>query len=71
MYCAPEHSHHQAALCEEPEWKPVLPLPRGMARSISVQIYGFDEWWKLFTTRQLVALTTFSDLLGEVAQSVA
>ena len=41
-----------------------------MARSISVQIYGLDEWWKLFTTRQLVALTTFSDLLGEVANNV-
>ena len=69
VYCAPEHGHHQASLCEEPEWKPALPLPP-MARSISVQLYGFDEWWKLFTTRQLVALTTFSDLLGEVADCV-
>ncbi len=53
----------------EPEWKPTAPLPP-MARSISVQIYGLDEWWKLFTPRQLVALTTFSDLLGEVADNV-
>ena len=29
-----------------------------------------DEWWKLFTPRQLVALTTFSGLLGEVAEQV-
>ena len=66
VYCAPEPGHNQAAMCKDPEWKPTLPLP-SMARSISVQIYGLDEWWKLFTTRQLVALTTFSDLLGEVA----
>ena len=32
VYCAPEHSHDQAARCEEPEWKPVLPLPP-MARA--------------------------------------
>lgn len=27
--------------------------------------YGIDEWWQLFTPRQLLALTTFSDLLAE------
>ena len=40
-------------------------------RNIWIIIYGLDEWWKLFTTRQLVALTTFSDLLGEVAEQAA
>jgi len=30
--------------------------------------YGMDQWEDLFTQRQLVALTTFSDLLGEVRQ---
>ena len=33
-------------------------------------MYGLDEWWKLFTPRQLVALTTFSDLLSEVRELV-
>lgn len=32
--------------------------------------YGLDEWWKLFTPRQLTALATFSDLLDEVADHV-
>ena len=32
--------------------------------------YGLDEWWKLFTDRQLVALTTFSDLTSEVWELV-
>ena len=29
--------------------------------------YGLDEWSKLFSSRQLTALTTFSDLLPQVA----
>ena len=33
-------------------------------------VYGLNEWWKLFTPRQLVALATFSDLLSEVAVQV-
>ena len=35
-------------------------------RSISIHLYGFDCWWKLFTPRQLISLTTMSDLLKEV-----
>jgi putative DNA methylase len=37
-------------------------------RNISPRAFGLDEWWKLFTPRQLVALTTFSDLLPEVRE---
>ncbi len=33
-------------------------------------LYGMNEWHKLFTPRQLVALTTFSDLLTDVAANV-
>ena len=69
IYCPPTREHCEAAQCEEPEWKPVFPLP-SMARSISVQVYGLDEWWKLFLPRQLTALTTFSELLGKVAKRV-
>lgn len=32
--------------------------------------YGLNEWAKLFTPRQLLALTTFSDLLGEVRAEI-
>ena len=35
-----------------------------------IQLYGYDEFHKLFTDRQLVALTTFSDLVAEVRQQV-
>src|SRR3546814_11573807 len=33
--------------------------------------YGLDQWGKLFTDRQLLALITFSDLIQEVRQKVA
>jgi putative DNA methylase len=32
--------------------------------------YGLRSWWHLFTPRQLVALTTFSNLVGEAREKV-
>ncbi len=37
---------------------------------MAAPLYGLDEWWKLFTPRQLVAITTFCELLTEVFTSV-
>ena len=36
----------------------------------SSYIYGLDEWGKLFTDRQLVALKTFTDLVHEVREKI-
>ena len=33
-------------------------------------VYGLDDWAKLFTPRQTLALTTFSDLLTEVRDAI-
>ena len=52
----------------EPSWKPVGKL-MGKATD-SVPLYGMTEWAELFTDRQLVTLTTFSDLLLEVREVV-
>ncbi len=52
-------------------WRPVGNLPpRGKGLGFRVQAYGFEKWWQLFTDRQLIALTTFSDLLAEVHKRV-
>ena len=32
--------------------------------------YGLDEWWKLFTPRQLLTITTLYDLLPQVRQKI-
>ena len=68
-YCSPNTSGESRAIGEKPHWSPDASLPdKGLG--FRVQPYGLDEWWKLFTSRQLVALTTFSDLLSEVRELV-
>ena len=50
----------------EPTWKPDQPMNQESSNIVSGRGYGFFVWGDLFTNRQLAALTTFSDLLGEV-----
>ena len=58
-----------AAACDPPEWRPFGAITEN-SRYMLPPSYGMDEWWKLFTPRQLVALTTFSDLLTEAVERV-
>ncbi|MCY4135754.1 MAG: DUF1156 domain-containing protein [bacterium] len=69
-YCEAKSSDVSAAVVETPANAPSQRLDL-YPRSISIHIYGVDEYQKLFTPRQLTALTTFSDLLAEVAEQVA
>lgn len=50
----------------QPKWKPDVKL-HGKCR-VNVSNYGLDTYGDLFTPRQLVALTTFSDLVGEAIE---
>ena len=68
-YCAPCSTDTAAALAAHPRWRPEAALP-DQGLGFRVQPYGLDEWWKLYTPRQLVALTTFSDLLAEISTQV-
>ncbi|MCA0453856.1 MAG: DUF1156 domain-containing protein [Chloroflexi bacterium] len=63
-YYSPMTEHVAIAESAVPEWLPMGQLPE-KALSFRVQVYGMDEHYKLFTPRQLVALTTFSDLVAE------
>jgi putative DNA methylase len=67
VYLAPTPEHEVAALQAEPEWKPEQDLPDDPRNFWTVQ-YGLATYGDLFTDRQLVALTTFSDLVGEAMQ---
>lgn len=53
----------------EPAWTVGGPVPRHLTGG-TCAVYGLDDWSKLFTRRQMLALTTFSDLVREVAQRV-
>jgi len=48
------------------------PTPtRAMITGGVCSAYGLRSWWHLFTPRQLVALTTFSNLVGEAREKSA
>ncbi len=63
VYLPPSKEHETIARQAQPEWKPDTPL-HGKARD-QMPLYGMETFADLFTPRQLVALTTFSDLVGE------
>lgn len=64
VYIAPSCKQETIAAVAEPEEAPQSNLPT-QALGFRVQAYGMDQWKKLFTNRQLTALTTFSELVGE------
>ncbi len=66
-YLEPANDHIQLAESASPTWKPELPMPEN-PRWFSPPGYGLLNYADLFTSRQLVALTTFSDLVGEARE---
>ena len=69
VYLQPESGHELAANQAMPEWRPRQPLPND-PRAVWCPLYGLTTLAHLFTNRQLVALTTFSDLVGEATECV-
>ena len=69
MYLTPTSEHEAIAEAAEPKWAPDTNLPE-RALGFRVQEYGMNKWRDLFTPRQLVALTTFSDLVAEAMERV-
>jgi putative DNA methylase len=57
------------ALTAQPTWRPETPLPDD-PRNFWTPAYGLTTYGDLFTPRQLVALTTFSDLVQEARERV-
>jgi len=64
IYLTPQETDTQAFEKAQPSWSPELEI-NYHPRDIKTQIYGLMRYGDLFTSRQLVALTTFSDLLQE------
>jgi putative DNA methylase len=64
VYLAPTPEHEVAARKARPDWKPDVAMPEN-PRWFSPPLYGLKTYGDLFTPRQLVVLTTFSDLVGE------
>ena len=69
VYLAPTPEHEAVARQAQPEWKPEGEVPARLTGGTCVP-YGLTTFGDLFTPRQLVALTSFSDLVGEAMQQV-
>lgn len=67
VYLHPTEEQEVTANSAQPEWKPDTNLPKE-ALGFRVQNYGMTKHADLFTPRQLVALTSFSDLVGEARE---
>ncbi|WP_294484710.1 DUF1156 domain-containing protein [uncultured Mailhella sp.] len=64
IYLSPLPEHEDLARQARPTWKPSSSMPDN-PRWFSPPLYGLTTYGDLFTPRQLVALTTFSDLVQE------
>lgn len=62
VYLPPTPEMEETARQASPEWKPDCEMPK-KHRDFKPPVYGMDNLGDIFTPRQLVALTTFSDLV--------
>ena len=69
VYLAPSPEHEEAAGKAEPNWKPDCEMPT-KHRNFQPPVYGMNNLGDIFTSRQLVALTTFSDLVSETSEKI-
>ncbi|MEO5350318.1 MAG: DUF1156 domain-containing protein [Magnetococcus sp. YQC-3] len=67
VYLIPSEEQEAIAHQAQPSWRPETPLPDD-PRNFWTLNYGLTKFGDLFTPRQLVALTTFSDLVGEAIE---
>jgi putative DNA methylase len=69
VYLSPTAEIENIAKQATPEWRPETMLPNN-PRDFKTPNYGMAGFGDLFTPRQLVALTTFSDLAQEVREKI-
>jgi putative DNA methylase len=69
LYLPPTNSQELAAAVKRPEDIPDAEMPNS-PRWFSPPAYGMKDYVDLFTNRQLTALCTFSDLVGEARQHI-
>jgi len=69
IYLSPNKDHQEVASQAEPSWKPEMALVPN-SRHITPYIYGITKHSDLFTSRQLTALVTFSNLVNEVRENI-
>ncbi|WP_046663840.1 DUF1156 domain-containing protein [Microcystis aeruginosa] len=69
IYLSPNSEHEAIAKSAKPTWYPDAQISDDR-RSMFTPLYGLTHFHHLFTPRQLVALTTFSDLVSEAREKI-
>ena len=69
VYISPIEEHVEISSSAKPEWRPEYNLPDN-PRDFKTPNYGMRTFASLFTERQLVALTTFSDFVTKARDKV-
>ena len=70
VYLPPTQCMESVAYSAQPTWRPDAPSRGTWASNAQGRRYGFQTFGDYFTNRQLVALTTFSDLVMEARELV-
>ena len=70
IYVSPTEEQEQIANSAQPKWKVDAEICKN-TRWFSPPLFGLTQYGDLFTSRQLVALTTFSDLVSEAKQKAS
>ena len=69
VYLSPTREHEEIARSAEPTWRPDCEMPK-KHRDFKGPVYGLSNLADLFTSRQLAALETFSELAKEAVERV-
>ena len=70
VYLSPTNEMVDVARSARPTWKPEETMSQDTPNLVSGRGYGIQYWYELFTPRQLVALSTFSDLVLEAHELI-
>ena len=70
VYLPPTKCMESIAHSAQPTWKPDVPSRGTWGSNAQGRRYGFQTFGDYFTDRQLVALTTFFDLVSEVRKQI-
>ena len=70
VYLAPTEEIEAVALSAKPDWHPEVEICHWPGRTNVVE-YGLTKFGDLFTRRQLVVLTSFSDLVQEIRGQIS
>jgi putative DNA methylase len=70
VYLSPTEQMELTARSAVPAWKPDLKVTTPCHDIDRLPMYGMFTWGDAFTQRQLVALTTFTELVGETRERI-